>query len=146
MFQRTLRETTWKMVRNTVAICTTSPLPYLLIIMEIITLEQVSFSDIENPKIVCWHIDCWWQAFSPSYRIFKVSNSDQMISKTKNFFSIFFIFFFAFLKSILNLKHLLKKMGLIADVFPELPAPKNMIRKMFKKSCYREPFDRQHGK
>ena len=37
-------------------------------------------------------------------------------------------FFFAFLKSIFNFKHLPKKMTLIADVFPEIPAPKNMIR------------------
>ena len=37
-------------------------------------------------------------------------------------------FFFAFLKSILNFKHFPKKDDLIADVFPELPAPKNMVR------------------
>ena len=38
-------------------------------------------------------------------------------------------FFFAFLKSILNYKHLPKKqMTLIADVFLEIPAPKNMVR------------------
>ena len=37
-------------------------------------------------------------------------------------------FFFAFLKSILNFQHLPKKMTLIADVFLEIPAPKNMVR------------------
>ena len=37
-------------------------------------------------------------------------------------------FFFGFLKSILNFKHLPKKMTLIADVFPEIQAPKNMVR------------------
>ena len=37
-------------------------------------------------------------------------------------------FSFAFFKSILNSKHLPKKMTLIADVFPETPAPKNMVR------------------
>ena len=37
-------------------------------------------------------------------------------------------FFFAFSKSILNFKHLSKKMTLIADVFPEPPAPKSMVR------------------
>ena len=41
---------------------------------------------------------------------------------------IFSEFFFAFLKSILNFKHLPKKMTLIADVFREIPAPKNMVR------------------
>ena len=37
-------------------------------------------------------------------------------------------FFLAFLKSILNFKQLLEKMTVIADVFPEIPAPKNMVR------------------
>ena len=36
-------------------------------------------------------------------------------------------FFFSFLKSILNYKHFPKKMTLRADVFPEIPTPKNMI-------------------
>ena len=37
-------------------------------------------------------------------------------------------------------------MTLIADVFREIPAPKNMVREMSKKPCFREPSDRQHGK
>ena len=37
-------------------------------------------------------------------------------------------FFFPFLKSILNFKHLPKKDHLVADVFLEIPAPKNMFR------------------
>ena len=37
-------------------------------------------------------------------------------------------FFLAFLKSILNFKHLSKKMTQIADVFPDIPPPKNMVR------------------
>ena len=36
-------------------------------------------------------------------------------------------FVFSFLKSILNYKHFPKKMTLRADVFPELPTPKNMV-------------------
>ena len=36
-------------------------------------------------------------------------------------------FRFAFLKSILNYKHFEKKMTLRADVFPEIPSPKNMV-------------------
>ena len=39
-----------------------------------------------------------------------------------------FQFFSAFLKSTLNFEHLLKKMTLIADVFPKLPSPKKVIR------------------
>ena len=37
-------------------------------------------------------------------------------------------------------------MTLIVDLFTELPARKNMIRSISKKSCVRGPFDRQHGK
>ena len=37
-------------------------------------------------------------------------------------------FFSAFLKSTLNFEHFQKKMTLIADVFPKLPSPKNVIR------------------
>ena len=40
----------------------------------------------------------------------------------------FLKFFLEFLKSILNFKHFPKKMSLIADVFPEIPAPKIMVR------------------
>ena len=37
-------------------------------------------------------------------------------------------FFLAFLKSILNLKDLSKKMTQIAHVFPDIPPPKYMVR------------------
>ena len=37
-------------------------------------------------------------------------------------------------------------MTLIADVFPELPAPKNVVRSMSKKLRFTGRFDRQHGK
>ena len=37
-------------------------------------------------------------------------------------------FFSPFLKSTLNFEHFQKKMTLIADVFPELPSPKKVIR------------------
>ena len=48
----------------------------------------------------------------------------QLSEKQKNFSE----FFLAFLKSILNFKHLSKKMTQIADVFPDIPPPKNMVR------------------
>ena len=41
---------------------------------------------------------------------------------------IFSEFFLAVLKSILTFKHLSKKMTQIADVFPDIPPPKNMVR------------------
>ena len=37
-------------------------------------------------------------------------------------------------------------MALIADVFPETPAAKNMVREMSKKPCFRGTLDREHGK
>ena len=37
-------------------------------------------------------------------------------------------------------------MTLVADVFPEVPAPKNILRQMSKKPCFRGPLDRQQGK
>ena len=37
-------------------------------------------------------------------------------------------------------------MTLIADVFQEIPAPKNMVRSMSKKSCFRGLLDREPGK
>ena len=37
-------------------------------------------------------------------------------------------------------------MTLVADVFPEVPPPKNMLRQMSKKPCFRGPLDRQQGK
>ena len=39
-----------------------------------------------------------------------------------------------------------KRMTLLADVFPKLRAPKNVVRSMSKKSCFTKPFDSQHGK
>ena len=52
----------------------------------------------------------------------------QLSQKQKTFFR----FVFAFLKSKINLKHLLKNMTLIADVFSEKLGPENMVRKMSK--------------
>ena len=37
-------------------------------------------------------------------------------------------------------------MTLIADLFPKLRTPKNVVRYMSKKSHIKGPFDRQHGK
>ena len=37
-------------------------------------------------------------------------------------------------------------MTIIADVFPVIPAPKNMVRSMSKKPYFRGPIDREHGK
>ena len=37
-------------------------------------------------------------------------------------------------------------MTLIAEFFPKLRTPKNVLRYMSKKSHFKGPFDRQHGK
>ena len=37
-------------------------------------------------------------------------------------------------------------MSVIAYIFPEIPAPKNMVTEMPKKPCFRGPLDRKHGK
>ena len=48
-----------------------------------------------------------------------------LLSEKQNTFSQFFS---AFLKSTLNFEHFQKKMTLIADVFPKLPSPNEVIR------------------
>ena len=55
-------------------------------------------------------------------------------------------FFCVFFKSKLNFQHFARKMTLIPYDFPKLRTPKNVVRKMFKKSRLRSPIDRQHGK
>ena len=57
VFQRTLRQTTRQMGRNTVALLMAEPLQYLLITVKVVALEKVSFSDTQNHKAVCLHID-----------------------------------------------------------------------------------------
>ena len=37
-------------------------------------------------------------------------------------------------------------MTFIADLFPKLRTPKNVVRYLFKKFIFKGPFDRQHGK
>ena len=53
MFQRTLRQRTRQMVRNTVPIRVAARLHYLLITVKLIALERAFFSDTQNPKAVC---------------------------------------------------------------------------------------------
>ena len=56
-------------------------------------------------------------------------------------------FFSAFLKSSLNFEHFhQKKMSLIADLFPKLWTPENLVRSMSKKSRFKGSFGKQHGK
>ena len=45
------------MDRNTVAISIAARLHYLLVTVKVVALENVYFSDTQNPKAVCLHID-----------------------------------------------------------------------------------------
>ena len=58
----------------------------------------------------------------------------------------FFQFFLAFSKSELISNIYKKKMTFIVQIFPILRTPKNVVRSMSKKSRFKEPFDRPHGK
>ena len=44
------------------------------------------------------------------------------------------------------MKILKKEMALIADLFLKLRTPENVVRYMSKKSRFKGPFDREHGK
>ena len=55
-------------------------------------------------------------------------------------------FFLAFSKCTLNFEDFQKKMTLVAYLFAKLRTPKNVVRYMSKKSRFKVPFDRQHGK
>ena len=59
--------------------------------------------------------------------------------KEKSFSEFFFFFFFAFLKSILNFEHLSKKLSLIADVYKEISALKNMLHENLKSRVSEDP-------
>ena len=66
-----------------------------------------------------------------------------LLSEQQNTFSQFS---FVSLKSILNFKHLPKKVTLISDVFLEITVPKIMVKQMSKKPCFRGLLERQQGK
>ena len=82
------------------------------------------------------------------YSLFKRDNLTQPIQmqvsrKQKNVSQ----FFSAFLKSNLTFEHFQKKnMSLIAEAFPKLRTPKNLVRSKSKKSRFKGSFGKQHGK
>ena len=51
--QRSLRQTIRQMGQNTIAIWIETPLQYILITVKIVALENASFSDTQNAKVVC---------------------------------------------------------------------------------------------
>ena len=66
----------------------------------------------------------------------------QLSQKQKTFPELVFLFS----KSRLNFKHFPKKMTIITDVFCEIPAPKNLVIEMSKKSCFRGSLERPEAK
>ena len=52
-FKRSLPQKTWQKGQKTVEICKTLPLPYLFIPVEIIQLEKVYVTAMQNLKTVC---------------------------------------------------------------------------------------------
>ena len=63
--------------------------------------------------------------------------------KNENLFLNFFLHF-RNRQEILNICN--KKMSFIADLFPKLRTPKNVLRYLSKKSPCKGPFDTHHGK
>ena len=59
---------------------------------------------------------------------------------------LFLIFFLHFWNLVWILNTFKKKMTLIAEVFPKLGTPRNMVTSMSKKSRFKGSFAKQHGK
>ena len=102
MFQRTLRQTTRKMGRNTLAILIAARLYYLLFTVKLIALEKVSFS--EKKKILKLFV----KTLTVNDKHYALNRDNlaepiqmQLSQKEKTFSQLFF----EFLKSILNFKH-----------------------------------------
>ena len=67
------------------------------------------------------------------------------VSKKQEVFAHFFLFinfFFAFSKFAFNFEHFQKKLTLVVDAFLNLRTPKDVVRKMSKKSNFRGPFEK----
>ena len=101
-----------------------APLQYLLNTLKVVPLEKVSLVIHKFLRIFVNTL-----TVDDKHHLLKRDNLVEPIqiqlSKKQKKFSEFFL---AFSKSILNFKHLSKKKTQIADVFPDIPPPKNMVR------------------
>ena len=61
-------------------------LPYLLTTVKDVDLQKVPASDMQNLKTLSQHTECGWQVFSSLLRQFHATDSDAIISKTRDFF------------------------------------------------------------
>ena len=87
-------------------------------------LEKVSLSDIENLRTVSKTLTVGHKYFFVNRDKLTQPIQIQLSQKQKRFSE----FFNALSKSMLNFEHFLKKMTLIAVVFPKLQTPKNVVR------------------
>ena len=53
-------------------------------------MEKVSFTLILNLKTNCQHNECRWQVFLPQYAKLSATTSNSIVSKTEDFFLIFY--------------------------------------------------------
>ena len=102
MFQRTLRQTTWQMGRNIFVILMAAPLQYLLNTLMVVALEKVSFSNTQNPETFVITLTTDDKHYLVNRHNLTLPIQKPLPQKQKNFSE----FFLAFLKSILNFKHL----------------------------------------
>ena len=114
-----------------------------MIILKVIELEDVSFSDMQILITVCNRLTA-----DDNYLLLNGDNLTesvqmQLSQKEKGLFWTFLCIFQIYLKFCKIFK---KEMILIADVFPILRTPKNVVSYMSEKSFFRGPFDKQHGK
>ena len=73
--------------------------------MKVVALDKVSSSDTQNPRTVCY----WLPVKDKHYLLNGDNLAEQIQMKLSQKQKTFSEFFFAFLKSILNFKHLPKK-------------------------------------
>ena len=74
--------------------------------MKVVALEKISFSTTQNAKSVFYHI----QVDGKHYLLHRGKLTKPIQMQLSQKLKAFSEFFFAFLKSILNFRHLLKKM------------------------------------
>ena len=130
------------MPQNIVQTWRTAPLPYFLITGNAIVLQKVSIWDMKNLKT-------FPNTLSSDGKYFVFIETIQRNKfrwsylENKKLWRDFLLHFWNLVK-ILNIFK--KKMTRIADVFPKLWTPKNMIMSMPKKSHFRASVEKQHAK
>ena len=113
------------------------PLPYLLITVQAIELQNIGVSGMRNlfPNTLSAN-----SRYSLHNRDNLTESIEMQLSRKQKTFSEFFS---AFLKASLNFNIFKeKKMTLIADIFPKLRTTKSLVRSILKKPVPRDPSER----